>query len=86
MAHGHDYEWEYQRKRDLQREVLEHIKQCSPKKWDTLHTHFAIYRGSDIQPVLHDLKDARYINVSEDKDQIVRITPSGLKRLEKQDY
>jgi len=28
------------------------------------------------------LKDARYIEVSENKDQIVRITASGLMRLE----
>ena len=86
MAHGPNYEWQYQKKRFLQRTVLEYLKRYSPKKWDTLHTHFAIYRGANIQPVLHDLKSARYIEISKDKDQIVRITASGLKRLEKQDY
>ena len=81
MAHyGSKHEQQYQRKRGLQREVLEHLK------WDTLHTHFAIARGANIQPVLHALKSARYIEVSKDKDQMVRITASGLKRLEKYDY
>ena len=84
--HGSKHEQDYQRKRSLQREVLEHLKRYSPKKWDTLHIHFAIYRAANIHPVLHALKDARYIEVSKDKDQIVRITASGLTRLEKQDY
>lgn len=82
--HSHKYEKEYQRKRGLEREVLEHLKRYSSKKWDTLYVHFAKERGTDIQPVLHALKDARYIEVIE--DQIVRITASGLKRLEKHNY
>jgi hypothetical protein len=84
--HSHKYEREYQRKRGLQREVLEHLKRYSPKKWDTLYSYFAKERGANIQPVLHALKDARYIKVSEDEDQIVRITASGLKRLEQRDH
>jgi len=75
-----------QRKRGLQREVLEHLTRYGPKKCDTLSIHFALDRRVNIQPVLDVLKDASYIEVSEDKDQIVRITPSGLKPLEKQDY
>ena len=87
MAHyGPKYEKAYQRKRGLQREVLEHLKRYSPKRWDTLYSYFAKGRGANIQPVFDALKDTRYIEVSEDKDQIVRITASGLKRLEKQDY
>jgi hypothetical protein len=54
-----------------------------PEKWDTLYTHFAIDRKTNIQHVLHALKNANYIQVSEDKDQIVRITPSGLRRLDR---
>ena len=87
MAHfGPKLEREYQRKAALQLEVLEHLKLYSPKKWDTLYTQFAVDRQTNIQPVLHALKDARYVEVSEDMDQIVRITASGLKRLEKQGY
>ena len=83
MAHfGPKLEQEYQRKADLQREVLEHLKLYSPKKWDALYTHFAIDRQTNIQPVLQALKYARYVEVSEDQDQIVRITASGLRRLE----
>ena len=83
MAHfGWKQEKGYQRRADLQREVLEHLKLYSPKKWDTLYTHFAIDRQTNIQPVLHALKYARYVEVSEDQDQIVRITASGLRRLE----
>jgi len=82
--HGYKYEREYQRKRALEREVLEHLKRYSSKKWDSLYVHFAKERGADIQPVLHALRDARFIEVIE--DQIVRITASGLRRLEKHDY
>ena len=83
MAHfGPKQENEYQRKRGLEREVLEHLKLYSPKKWDTLYIHFAIDRQTNIQPVLRALKDARYVEVSEDQDQIVRITASGLRQLE----
>jgi hypothetical protein len=84
--HGPKSERDYQWKRGLEREVLEHLRWHSPKKWDALHIHFAIYREANVQPVLHALKEAKYIEVSKDKDQIVRITASGLKRLEKQDY
>ena len=58
----------------------------SQEKWDTLYSHYAIDRKTDRQPVLHALKDARYVEVSEDADQLVRITASGLKRLEKPDF
>ena len=86
MAHfGRKQEKEYRRKAALQREILEHLMLYSPK-WDTLYTQFAIDRQTNIQPVLHALKDARYVEVSEDKDQIVRITASGRKRLEKHDF
>jgi DNA-binding PadR family transcriptional regulator len=70
----------------LERKVLEYLALYSPKKWDTLYIHFAIDRQTTIQPVLHALKDARYVEVSEDADQLVGITASGLKRLEKQDF
>ena len=83
MAHfGPQQEMEYQRRRDLQREVLEHLKQSSPKEWDLLCVHFAIERNANIQPVLHALKAARNIVVEKGKDQMVTITDSGLKRLE----
>jgi hypothetical protein len=87
MAHfGPNQEKKYRRKAALEREVLEHLTLYSPKKWDTLYIHFAIDRQTNIQPVLHALKDTRYVEVSEDADQLVRITASGLKRLEKQDF
>ena len=87
MAHyGSKHEQEYQRKRGLQREVLEHLTLYGPKKWDSLFIHFAIDRCANIQPVLHALKDARYVEVGKNKDKIVQITASGLKRLEKHNY
>jgi hypothetical protein len=58
----------------------------SQEKWDTLYTHYAIDRKTDRQPVLYALREARYVEMSEDMEQIVRITASGLKRLEKQDH
>src|SRR5437868_6905553 len=46
--HSHKYEREYQRKRGLQREVLEHLKRYSPKKLDMLYSYFTKERGADI--------------------------------------
>jgi hypothetical protein len=37
----------------LEREVLVHLKRYCASKWDTLYNHFAVARGTDIQPVLH---------------------------------
>jgi hypothetical protein len=75
MAHfDSNQEKQYRRKAALQREVLEHLMLYSPEKWDTLYTQFAIDRKTNIQPILHALKIAKYVEVSEDKDQIVRIT------------
>jgi hypothetical protein len=83
MAHfGPKQEKAHRRKAALQREVLEHLKVYSQEKWDTLYTHYAIDRRTDIHAILHALKHARYVDVSEDKDQIVRITASGRKHLE----
>lgn len=83
MAHfGSKQEKQYRRKAALQREILEHLMLYSPEKWDTLYIHFAIDRKNNIEPILNALKIARYIEVSEDKDQIVRITASGLQRLD----
>ena len=83
MAHfGPKQEKEYQRKRSLQREVLELLMRYGPKKWDTLSTDFAIDRRVNIQPVLDALKDARYVEVGENQDKMVQITASGLTRLE----
>jgi hypothetical protein len=87
MAHfGPQLEMEYQRRRELQRAVLEHHKQSSPKKWDFLCVHFAIERNANIQPVLHALKEAGNIVVGKGKDQMVSITDSGLTRLEDTNY
>ena len=83
MAHfGQKQEKEYQRKRSLQREVLELLMRYGPKKWDTLSADFAIDRRVNIQPVLDALKDARYVEVGENQDKMVQITASGLTRLE----
>jgi len=87
MAHfGPKQEKEYQRKANLQREVLEHLKLYSPKKLDTLYIHFAIDRQTNIQPVLHALEKAGHIEVGHGRDQVVVITGLGLKQLEKQDF
>ena len=83
MAHyGPKHEKEDQGKQGHQREVLEHLKLYSPKKWDVLCVRFAIDRNANIQPVLHALKEAGYIEVGRGKGQMVAITDSGLKRLE----
>jgi hypothetical protein len=49
-----------------------------------MYVHFAIDRDANLQPVLHALKDTKYIGVH--KDKMVTITASGLNRIEEMGY
>jgi hypothetical protein len=81
-AYGPAYEKKMKKQRDLERRVLQHLKdhQGEPHNFDGLYVLFDLNRTADIGPVLDELRQRRYINV--DKDQSVTITESGLTRLE----
>jgi len=82
--YGQQYEKEQKKKRELQRRVLEHLKEYSPQPWDILYTHFDQDRNANIAPALQDLSE--YGDIAVDKDMMVSITASGLTRLDDRQY
>jgi hypothetical protein len=69
------------RQRELEREVLLYLRSHGEAiTWDALSARFDLHRTGDIGPVLHLLKDGKYITV--DDNNRVTITKLGLKRLE----
>ena len=65
------YQEEYQQERLLQQDVLDLLKKYGPMHWHTLSMLFS-------QSVLQALYDQKHIEV--DKDILVTITASGLRR------
>ena len=84
--HGPEYEKEKKQKWMLQQEVLAHLKEHGPRKWEMLYVHFDQKRTSDVAPALQDLQAWEYIEVGKDNNRMVTITASGLKRLEEKAY
>lgn len=78
--YGPAYEKKRKKQRELEREVLQYLKDRNkPVYWEMLCVHFDPRRTGDIDPLLHELKDGHYIAVEQQK---VTITNIGLKRLE----
>lgn len=82
--YGPKYEKERKKQRDLEQRVLEHLKKHGSSLYDGLYVLFDLNRTAAIAPVLQDLKEYGYIEVTNDK--MVLITASGLKRLETKEY
>jgi hypothetical protein len=79
--YGPEYEKQRKKERELEREVLLHLRAVNkPVNWETLYGEFDLHRTGNVGPVLHALKDGRYIAVDEKNN--VTITKLGLKRLE----
>jgi hypothetical protein len=79
--YGPEYEKKRKKERELERQVLLHLRSLNePVKWETLYVHFDPDRTGSIGPVLHKLKDGRYIAADEKNN--VTITKLGLQRLE----
>jgi hypothetical protein len=66
------------KKRDLERDVLTHLKACGPLSYDALAIRFEL--ADDIQPVLRGLDEYGYIDVNQER--LVTITTFGLEDLE----
>ncbi len=81
MAHfGGQSEINYQRRRVLRFAVLGHLRLSSATQWDTLCIHFTMDRDEEIETILNDLWNKKYVDVG--KDRMVSITASGRQHLE----
>ena len=79
--YGPVYEKKRQKERELERELLLHLRAVNgPVNWKALCVQFDLHRTGDIAPLLHALKEGRYIAVDEKNN--ITITKLGLKRLE----
>jgi len=84
--YGPKFEKEQRKRWVLQRQVLGHLKKYGASNWDGLYVLFDLNRTAAIAPALQDLRECGYIEVTKDKDMMVTITASGLKRLDEKDY
>ena len=85
MAHfGGQSEMDYQRKRVLRLAVLGHLRLSSTTQCDSLCIHFAMGQDEEVETILKDLRNKKYVEVG--KDRMVRITASGRQHLEEQFY
>ena len=71
----------FNRSREFQREVLAYLKEHGPQPYDLLYVHFDPNRTAEIQAVLHELIQWKFINRDTDSDMTVSITASGIARL-----
>ena len=67
--------------RDLQHQVLRHLKEHGPTRWNALYVSFDRERTGTIGPVLQDLKRDKYIAVG--PTDRVKITARGLEQLKR---
>ena len=85
MAHfGGQSEMDYQRKRLLRFAVLGHLRLSSATQWDSLCIHFAMSQDEEVETILKDLRNKKYVEVG--KDRMVRITASGRQHLAEHFY
>jgi RIO-like serine/threonine protein kinase len=71
----------FNRSREFQREVLAYLKQHGPQPYDELYAHFDTNRTAEIQSVLHELIQWKFIDRGTDSYKTVSITASGIARL-----
>jgi hypothetical protein len=67
--------------REIQREVLAYLKERGPQSYDALCVHFHLNRTAEIQAVLHELIQWKFIEKGTDSDMTVSITAPGIARL-----
>jgi hypothetical protein len=80
LSFGRNHAKTQNRKRDLERKVLVHVKKNGTCLYDALSIRFDPNHTTEVQPVLHGLKEYGYIDVARDK--MVTITTFGLQQLE----
>lgn len=77
----HNQEQASQRSREFQREVLAYLKEHGPQPYDVLYVHFDPNRTAEIQAVLQELIQWKFIDRGTDSYMTVSITASGIARL-----
>ncbi len=71
----------FNRSREFQREVLAYLKEHGPQPYEVLYVHFDPNRTAEIQAVLNELIQWKFIEKGTDSSLTVSITTSGLARL-----
>ena len=71
----------FNRSREFQREVLAYLKEHGPQPYDVLYVHFDTNRTAEIQAVLNELIQWKFIDKGTDSYMTVSITTSGIARL-----
>ena len=71
----------FNRSREIQREVLAYLKEYGPLPYDALYVHFDPTRTPEIQAVVDELIQWKFINRATDSYMTVSITASGIARL-----
>ena len=71
----------FSRSRELQREVLAYLKDHGPQPYDVLSSHFDPNRTPEIQAVLRELIQWKFIDKGTDSHMTVSITAAGFTRL-----
>jgi len=67
--------------REFQREVLAYLNEHGPQPYDALSIHFDPNHTAEIQAVLHELTQWKFIERGMDSSMTVAITASGIARL-----
>ncbi len=71
----------FNRNREFQREVLAYLKEHGPQPYDVLYVHFDPNRTAEVQAVLQELIQWKFIERGPDSYMTVSITASGIARL-----
>lgn len=71
----------FSRSREILREVLAYLKEHGPQPYDVLYVHFDPNRTAEIQAVLRELIQWKFIDRGTDSYMTVSITASGIARL-----
>ena len=71
----------FNRSREFQREVLAYLKEHGPQPFDALYVHFDPNRTAEIEAVLRELIQWKFIDRGTDSCKMVSITASGIARL-----
>lgn len=80
MKYGQEYEQEVKRKRELQRQVLIHLKEYGPCHYGGLCVLFDPHKTTEIGPALVNL--LQWKHMERDGNNMVSITTAGLQWLE----
>ena len=71
----------FNRNREIQRAVLAYLKEQGPQPYEALYVHFDPNRTPEIQAVLNELIQWKFIEKGTDSHMTVSITAPGIARL-----